>query len=199
MISDKELFTKASKAAHDYRMVHGSFPEKIGIHYKRLHQFSHRQIYFHEPTELPLACFAAVELQPFESVTYKRAMATFEPVVGEQIEWDEVYLPIPGDERNVISGAGIALLAQKKKRETEFLYHREGKHDDLYRIMQAERQEEVNVCPDCYGFYLPGRQLQEIYDPWFAPRCDYCEKPAKYHVHRSAWIAFTGTITNTAK
>lgn len=64
----------------------------------------------------------------------------------------------------------------------------------LRRAIEAERKEELDVCGGCYGRYLPLRKLQAIYPDWppsLAPQCDYCEKQAKYHVHRSDWITFS--------
>lgn len=63
----------------------------------------------------------------------------------------------------------------------------------LHRALEAERKEEVDVCRACYSRYLPLRKLQDIYPDWpyaLSPQCDYCERQAKYHVHRSDWITF---------
>lgn len=64
---------------------------------------------------------------------------------------------------------------------------------DLRRQFEAERKEEADVCGDCYGRFLPMRQLQVIYPDWppgCAPVCEYCTHSAKYHIKRSEWIKF---------
>jgi len=112
-VNDTELYNKAAKAGYDYYMVYGSFPEKIGIPYERLHQFGCTQIIF--PEMNPVEYFR--EMMPdFTSITYRQHVARFEPVLGEKIKWDEVYLPYPGDDKRVISGEAIAYLAHQKER-----------------------------------------------------------------------------------
>src|SRR6266516_3499721 len=113
-MNDSELYTKASQAARDYRTVHGVFPDKVGIHHKRLQSFPYRHIVFPEMTELPAVVFS-LEEPSLESMTFRRHMVMFEPVIGEAIEWNEVYLPIPGKETKVISGQDIARFARAKE------------------------------------------------------------------------------------
>jgi hypothetical protein len=121
-MTDSELFHKASQAGYDYRTVHGSFPDKIGIHYQRLQSFPYRHIIFPERTELPAAVFFSLESPPLESITFRQHMAMFEPVIGKSIEYDEVYLPIPGEERGVISATQLGYLAAEQEREEKFFY-----------------------------------------------------------------------------
>lgn len=182
-MNDSEFFNKAAKAGYDYRTVYGTFPDKIGIHHKRLSQFDHQYVIFPDPSPITLVNFDGTG----GPITIRQHKATFEPVVGRDIEWDEVYLPIPGDSMNVTSSVIMAKMARAQEHHPQDAEQRPDK-PTIYRAIEAERKEEVNVCPDCYGFYVPLRKLQEIYDPWFAPQCDYCDKLAKYHVHRSDWI-----------
>lgn len=177
-MNDTDLFNKAAKAGYDYRKVYGVFPGKIGIHHKRLSHFGRQQIIFPEMPSLARVDWTTPA--QLEAITISQHRATFEPVSGIEIEWDEVYLPFPGSEHKVMSSASLAFYATGQKQVPD--------KPTIYRAIEAERKEEVNVCSDCYGFYLPMRKLQEIYDPWFAPQCDYCDRPAKYHVHRSDWV-----------
>ena len=115
-MNDTDLYNKAAKAGYDYRTVHGSFPEKIGIHYERLRQFHRDCIIFPEPTPLEVNWFKLEEeIPPYP--TLKQHHARFEPVVGKSIQWDEVYLPVPGSEQETISGEEIASQARELERE----------------------------------------------------------------------------------
>jgi hypothetical protein len=195
-MNDIDLYNKAAKAGYDYRTVHGCFPEKIGIHYKRLCQFHRDCIIFLERTPPEVNWFVP-EKADLEAITFKQHRTRFEPVIGEHIRWDEVYLPVPNDPMDVISGEQIAYLAHREERAEQSRLREQQFRDRqqaLVRTMEAGRKEEVNVCPECYRFYVPMRKLQEIYDPWFAPQCDYCEQLAKYHVHRSDWVGMEPVI-----
>ena len=114
-MNDTDLWDKAAKAGYDYRTVHGCFPDKIGIHYERLRQFHRDCIIFPEPPPIEVNWFKPEEeIPPYP--TLKQHHARFEPVVGEHIREDEVYVPVPGA-MNAISGEEIADQARELERE----------------------------------------------------------------------------------
>ena len=115
-MNDTDLWNKAAKAGYDYRTVHGCFPDKIGIHFRRLRQFGRDRIIFPEPPPIEVNCFTP-ENVPVEGITINQHVARFEAVIGKNIQWDEVYVPIPDDARNVMSGEEIAAQARELERE----------------------------------------------------------------------------------
>lgn len=111
-MNDTELFAKASKAGYAYRALYGKFPDKIGVHYKRLGTFS-RSIIFLEQD--PISALAVVE-QPdkaMERITIRQHQTMVEPVIGADIEWDEVYLSAPGWTQKVLTGKLLATMAKE--------------------------------------------------------------------------------------
>ena len=109
-MNDTELFAKASKAGYDYRALYGKFPDKIGIHYKRLGTFR-RFIIFLEQNPIP----AVVEQldKAMEGITVRQHQTMVEPVVGADIEWDEVYVSAPGWTQKVLPSKFLATMAKE--------------------------------------------------------------------------------------
>lgn len=176
-----ELRDKAAKASLQYRTLYGSFPSKIGIHILRIEFLG-----WLNPLIFPdVTPFNYLEDITAESI--KNHEIKFVEVDGPYIDWNEVYLPAYQDEKHIISGEEISLLLYHKERK-EHYEARQKRYEVDGLVILDEREEEVDCCPGCYGRYLSFRKLHDIYDPWFAPKCYYCEQKAKYHVHRSDWL-----------
>ena len=112
-MNDTDLFAKASKAGYDYQKLYGKFPDKIGIHYKRMATFR-PSIIFPKLNPIPvLSVVQRLEDVALESLTISQHRALFEPCMGPDISWDEVYLPIPGGKNGIISGAMLAKMAKE--------------------------------------------------------------------------------------
>lgn len=104
-----DLLAKASKAGYDYRAIYGAFPEKIGIHAQQLGLLPF-VIFFPEPP--PIELFT-IQQDVSKCIDIKRHETRFEPVMGEDIHPDEVYLPIPGSPYKCVSGEFVAKLAKE--------------------------------------------------------------------------------------
>ena len=111
-MDDIDLFAKASKAGYDYRELYGKFPDKIGIHYKRLSMLRRGSIIFPVmPPRIPVMAYADLDIPP--DLTISMHYTRFEPVRGQGIIWDEVYLPVPESEQGVMPGERLARMAKE--------------------------------------------------------------------------------------
>ncbi len=111
-MTDEELLDRAAQAGYNYRKVYGSFPDTIGIHWHRLRGMSQTCLMFPEPPPIVSRWWLSdVSLDtPLLSCLHRMLL---EPVDGPDINYDEIYVPVPelpdGYER-VRSGESLARM-----------------------------------------------------------------------------------------
>jgi hypothetical protein len=95
MLNNAQLFRKIHKAGELYHEVFGSYPKKIGIYYPRWQQLDRYQEQFIEFPRLEITHLSNdLDSSPSNISVYQH-WVDIEPIVGDGLEWDGVYLPHP--------------------------------------------------------------------------------------------------------
>jgi hypothetical protein len=116
-MDNEELYRKATQAAIEYKKVFGKYPSKIGIHAERIRSLTRRSIRFAVQPPPPTLKNMLTE-DPFQSIaslpprTATFVECPFEPIAGEDIKQDEIYMPHGMDEKVAISSKDIAIMAR---------------------------------------------------------------------------------------
>ena len=97
--------THAMQACYAYKKIYDILPKKVGIHPKRFPY--HRGTYLIFPQQTP---WSLVDIQDSSPPRTSLYFITIEPIMGSSILFDEVYLPLKGNEQEDRVWPGTTLI-----------------------------------------------------------------------------------------